>query len=39
VSVLLALTIEGAVFAEPGLYVVELFCNNTWLADATILFK
>jgi hypothetical protein len=39
VTVQLALTIEGAVFAQPGLYIVELFCNNTWLADTTLVLR
>lgn len=33
----LAVTIEGCPFASPGLYLVELYCNNEWVADTTLL--
>ena len=33
----LAVTIEGIQFSEPGLYVVDLFCHNTWVCDTTVL--
>ena len=28
--------IEGCVFDRPGVYLVELFCDNTWVADTTL---
>lgn len=28
--------IEGCVFEAPGLYLVELYCNNAWVADTTV---
>ena len=31
-SIPLAMTLEGMRFAEPGVYVVNLFCHNTWCA-------
>ena len=31
-----ALTIEGCRFERPGLYLLELFCNNTWVCDAAL---
>lgn len=30
-----ALTFEGCVFERPGIYFVELHCNNVWVADTT----
>jgi hypothetical protein len=35
----LALTIEGCRFEQPGMYFVELFCDNTWVCDATLLLQ
>lgn len=32
----LAVAIEGVRFPEPGIYVVDLFCHNTWVCDSTI---
>lgn len=32
----LAITIEGVRFPEPGVYVVDLFCHNTWVCDTTV---
>ena len=32
----LAITLEGTTFDEPGVYVVQLFCDNTWVADVTL---
>ncbi len=32
-----ALTIEGCPFERPGVYVLELFCNNTWVCDTQLL--
>jgi hypothetical protein len=34
-----AATIEGCAFASPGLYLVELYCDNTWVADTTLLLR
>ena len=31
----LALTVEGVHFPEAGVYIVELFCHNTWVCDTT----
>jgi hypothetical protein len=36
VVVQLAVTIEGCRFPEPGVYVVDLFCHNTWVCDTTV---
>ena len=33
----LALTIEGCRFERPGLYLLELFCDNTWVCDTQLL--
>jgi hypothetical protein len=33
----LAVTIRGCAFPRPGLYFVELFCDNTWVCDATVM--
>lgn len=35
-NVRLAMTIEGILFHQPGLYLFELYCNNTWVADTTL---
>ena len=32
-----AMTIENLQFPEPGLYVFDLFCHNTWVCDTTLL--
>jgi hypothetical protein len=32
----LALTIHGCRFEQPGLYLVELFCDNTWVCDTQL---
>lgn len=32
----LAMTVDGVQFPEPGLYVVDLFCHDTWVCDTTI---
>lgn len=29
----MAMKIEGCVFESPGLYLVELYCNNQWVCD------
>ncbi len=31
-----AVRIEGCRFPEPGLYVLDLYCHNTWVCDTTI---
>lgn len=31
-----ATTLEGVRFAEPGVYVVSLFCHNTWVCDTAV---
>ena len=36
VVVQLAVTIEGCRFPGPGVYVVDLFCHNTWVCDTTV---
>ncbi len=33
----LAVTIEGVEFPEPGVYVVDLFCHDTWVCDTTVI--
>ena len=32
----LALTIEGCVFPDRGLYKIELFCDNCWVCDTEL---
>lgn len=27
---------QGVRFEEPGVYLVELYCNNTWVGDVTL---
>jgi hypothetical protein len=34
-----ALTIEGCRFDRPGLYLLELFCDNTWVCDTQLLLR
>ena len=34
-----ALTIEGCRFDRPGLYGLELFCDNTWVCDTQLLLR
>jgi hypothetical protein len=31
-----AVTMHGSVFEAPGVYLVELYCDNVWVADTTI---
>lgn len=31
-----AMTVEECVFDRPGLYLVQLYCNNQWVADASL---
>lgn len=35
----LVVNVEGCAFETPGVYLVELFCDNTWVADTTIRLK
>ena len=35
----LAMTIEGCRFERPGLYILELFCDNTWVCDTQLLLR
>lgn len=35
----LALLIEGCRFDRPGLYFLELFCDNTWVCDTQLLLR
>jgi hypothetical protein len=35
----LMVTIRGCRFDQPGLYTVELFCNNQWICDTTLLVR
>jgi hypothetical protein len=32
----LSFTINGCTFAQPGVYLVELFCNAQWVADTKL---
>ncbi len=32
----LSYTIQGCRFAQPGIYLVELFCDGQWIADTTL---
>lgn len=32
----LIVRVRGCPFPKPGLYVVELYCNNNWVADTTV---
>jgi len=34
-----ALTIEDCRFEQAGLYLVELFCDNTWVCDTQLLLR
>lgn len=31
-----AMTLDGVMFPTPGIYVVSLFCHNTWVCDTTV---
>ncbi len=31
-----AVTIPGCRFDQPGIYLVELYCDNVWVADTTL---
>jgi hypothetical protein len=37
VVVHMAVTIEGCRFERPGVYLLELFCDNTWIADTRLM--
>jgi hypothetical protein len=32
----MALTLKGVRFPQPGIYLVELYCNAQWVADAAV---
>lgn len=34
-----AVNIEGCVFESSGVYLVELYCDNNWVADTTLLLR
>jgi hypothetical protein len=34
-----ALILKGVRFSQPGIYLVELFCDSQWVADTTILLR
>ncbi len=35
----LALALDECSFPRPGMYLVELYCDNTWVADAPLLLR
>lgn len=35
----LALYVEGCRFEQPGLYVIELFCDNSWVCDSQVVLR
>ena len=35
----MAMRIEGCRFQNAGLYLLELFCENTWVCDASLLLR
>jgi hypothetical protein len=32
----LALTMQGCPFPQPGIYLIELYCNDQWVADTSL---
>jgi hypothetical protein len=34
-----AVNVQGCVFESPGVYLVELYCDNTWVADTVLLLR
>jgi hypothetical protein len=32
----LALTMQGCPFPQPGIYLIELYCNGQWVADTSL---
>jgi hypothetical protein len=38
-TVQLAYTVPRCQFPLPGLYLIELFCNNQWVSDTTLLLR
>ncbi len=38
-TVQIAYTVPSCKFPQVGLYLVELYCNNQWVADTTLLFR
>jgi hypothetical protein len=35
----MALTLKGVRFPQPGIYLVELYCEAQWVADTTVLLQ
>jgi hypothetical protein len=35
----MALTLKGVRFPQPGIYLVELYCNAQWVADTPVLLQ
>jgi hypothetical protein len=35
----MAMKMEGCQFQRPGLYLLELFCDNTWVCDTQLLLR
>lgn len=35
-TIQMGVAVEGCVFERPGLYLLELFCENTWVCDTTL---
>lgn len=35
-TIQVALNLEGIRFEEPGVYLVQAFCDNTWVGDVTL---
>ena len=33
----MALTLKGVRFPQPGIYLIELFCDGRWVAEARVL--
>lgn len=39
ITIQVAYTVAGCSFRQSGLYVVELYCNNQWVADTTLMLQ
>jgi hypothetical protein len=39
ITIQLAYTVAGCNFPQAGLYLVELYCNNQWVADTTLMLR
>jgi hypothetical protein len=35
----MALRVKQCLFSQPGMYLVELYCDNTWVCDTTLLLR